>query len=632
MAKNKKRRSGGGSGGKKKTQQQRKGQPRPAASPPAPAPAASSPALWGVGLALLLLSVAASLMLVLQSLGNLSLPGCGPASACGRATSSVWGSVPGLGWPLSHVGLAYFLGIAAAWIVSGGRLPAALRWIVRLSAVGSIGLIIVMIVGGYLCPYCLAVHLANLAFVGLLELKFTGQPMRPALRPIGALVGVFVIATGILAAVQTREAQAVEERDEDALSQSTDAIIEGGGEDAGFTGRYHYGPEAAPVRVVIISDYQCPDCKNVESELRQILATRDDVSFSAKHFPFCTECNWKAREHNMNPHPNACWAARAAEAAGILGGDEGFWKMHHWLFDRSGSFTQAELQQALPTLGFDYTTFVETMGSPETLARVEADINQAVELGLRQTPMVFINGVELTGWRARNALTRAVDRVAATNPPPLTADADRPPSALQKGVNDWLAQPKRTLPSDGSGWAWGPEDPAVDIVVWGDHLEPFSIELDRRLRAVAESAPDVRYAFRPYPFDKACNENMQPRSPQHDGACDAAKAVEAAGRLAGLEASWAMHTWIVENPRSFSLDAAQRKARELGIDPSRFATLVASPEVAATLTEDIAAPRPLGLRGVPFLFVNGRQVPFWRLKGEPLVERIVEVARGGEAG
>ncbi|MBT8484703.1 MAG: hypothetical protein KJO43_03925, partial [Phycisphaerae bacterium] len=128
MAKNKKRRSGGGSGGKKKTQQQRKGQPRPAASPPAPAPAASSPALWGVGLALLLLSVAASLMLVLQSLGNLSLPGCGPASACGRATSSVWGSVPGLGWPLSHVGLAYFLGIAAAWIVSGGRLPAALRW------------------------------------------------------------------------------------------------------------------------------------------------------------------------------------------------------------------------------------------------------------------------------------------------------------------------------------------------------------------------------------------------------------------------------------------------------------------------------------------------------------------------
>ena len=65
---------------------------------------------------------------------------------------------------------------------------------------------------------------------------------------------------------------------------------------------------------------------------------------------------------------------------------------------------------------------------------------------------------------------------------------DQPPKALQKYVNDWQAQRLRTLPSDGSEWPMGPADAdaAVKVVIWGDYLEPYTAELDERIRTIVD--------------------------------------------------------------------------------------------------------------------------------------------------
>src|SRR6185295_4441596 len=78
-----------------------------------------------------------------------------------------------------------------------------------------------------------------------------------------------------------------------------------------FTGRYRMGPEVAPIRVVMFTGYQCPDCRKMEPQVEELLKTRKDVSISIKHFPFCPDCN----RHTPMMQPNGCWAARAAEAA-----------------------------------------------------------------------------------------------------------------------------------------------------------------------------------------------------------------------------------------------------------------------------------------------------------------------------
>ena len=39
----------------------------------------------------------------------------------------------------------------------------------------------------------------------------------------------------------------------------------------GFTGRYRLGPESSPIRIVMLTDYQCVDCQRVEGEIEEIV-------------------------------------------------------------------------------------------------------------------------------------------------------------------------------------------------------------------------------------------------------------------------------------------------------------------------------------------------------------------------
>src|SRR5262245_15311747 len=74
-----------------------------------------SPIIFVLGLLALLVSIAASLMLCLEHVWGLSLPGCGPGSPCATLARSVWGKVPlgsSFGWPVSFLGLAYFCAMA----------------------------------------------------------------------------------------------------------------------------------------------------------------------------------------------------------------------------------------------------------------------------------------------------------------------------------------------------------------------------------------------------------------------------------------------------------------------------------------------------------------------------------------
>ena len=89
-----------------------------------------------------------------------------------------------------------------------------------------------------------------------------------------------------------------------------------------FTGRYRQGPEKAVYRIVLYTDYQCPDCFKVEDDIVQLMKTRSDISLSTKHFPFDKDCN---PNMSMTLHGGACLAASMAEAAGLLNGNDGFW-------------------------------------------------------------------------------------------------------------------------------------------------------------------------------------------------------------------------------------------------------------------------------------------------------------------
>ncbi|MEW6252437.1 MAG: thioredoxin domain-containing protein, partial [Planctomycetota bacterium] len=403
----------------------------------------------------------------------------------------------------------------------------------------------------------------------------------------------------------------------------------------GFTGRYRVGPEDAPIRIVMFTDHQCPDCKTIEGQVSELIRTRADVSVSIRYFPFNSDCNRHAP--NNTRHPNACWAARAAEAAGMLWGAEGFWKMHSWLFAHDGRFeTEAELLAGIRSLGYDPANFVATMTGPETLARVQADCEEAIDLGLFFTPMIFINGVEFRGWNVPNALARTVAEVAATNPPRRLPVHDVPARAREKFLADWRdwngGQPI-TLPAEPHAWTLGPADARVRIVLWGDYQEPQTARHDQLIRRFMTGRNDVQYTYRHYPFNNECNRRVQ--SKRFPLACLAARAAEAAGQLGGNDGFWKMHAWLMDNQASVGAESLRAAAPQLGLDSAQLFGALTGAAGARHIYDDIEAgaqlPQlrhgaPPGVFGIPTVFVNGKYVPRLLLQGEPVLEEILMVA------
>ncbi len=715
-----------------KKPKKRKRSTTPAASTAA---VASSPqraplAALTLGATAALLAAFMSLLLVLEHVADLALPGCGEGSACQQVAEGFWGSIRigDFAWPVSFLGLAYFVSLVIAWFAARGALPTLLRWVVRLGVLGSLGFCVIMLVEWKLCQYCIGVHIANFAF--WLFVEFSAGRTRHAAKPIAAFAIAFMVVNAgigiwdsvqrgqVAAAAEKERSEAVQEiidksresRDDeprdpqpqdpapadDANVDPNDVAVEPPDEvidpnvsaeqtteypydDEPFVGRYRLGPDKAPIRIVMITGYQCPDCYRIEHELESLIAQRDDIAVSIKHFPFNTACNPFV---SFTSQPNGCWAARAAEAAGILWGTEGFWKMHRHLFDRRGGFTRLDmLKPGFYDADYDPQAFAQVMTSDETLQRVQADCREAKQLGLFFTPMIFINGVELRGWHAPRALARTIEEVAAANPPARSHAVDKPPLALQKYVVDWQEEPVRDLPADEPARTRGPANAAIEIVLWGDYQESGTVIADGIVRDFMAGRDDVAYTFRHAPFSSDCNPNIPFR--RHVLACWASRAAEAAGIVGGADAYWRMHDWLMAHHDSalraaatelgvtadelrgalyvMTAEACLEACRKLGFEPERAVTLMEqaaadelraavgkmgldadaffraleSAEAAAAITQDLDAGKRLprlrhgarpGLHGIPTVFVNGKWVPRWRIGADPVLDDILEVA------
>jgi len=406
---------------------------------------------FAIGTLLLGVATAAAGMLSVSHIGAWALPGCGGGSDCAKAAASAWGSIPGVEWPVSFVGAAYFGGLLVAWLMTGGNFPSLLRWVVRLGAGVSILYLGIMFGEKLLCAYCLTSHIANLAFLGLAEgfvpRSRVGSPGRAPLIA-GITFAAVSVVMGFAESQMKGKATAAFEgsvkkivdtaRQQQGPTGSPAATGNPGSsgpsvptgqpastgaampkppnpaQPAGFTGRYLSGPQRAPIRVVMITDYQCPDCKNLEGQMRTIMAQNPNVSLSVKHFPFCTACNNTPNLPNM--HPNACWAARAAETAGLLYGNDGFWKMHDLLFQNQSTpdgLKRPALEKYAEQLGLDLNKFKAALDTNAHKTQIDADSKVADDAGISGTPAFVINGYFVSGAQPFAKFKKIIDRALA---------------------------------------------------------------------------------------------------------------------------------------------------------------------------------------------------------------------------
>jgi cyclophilin family peptidyl-prolyl cis-trans isomerase/protein-disulfide isomerase len=148
---------------------------------------------------------------------------------------------------------------------------------------------------------------------------------------------------------------------------------------------WSWGPEDAPVTLIAYAGFQCPHCAELAAALSELRAAYpDDLRLVYRHLPLATL------------HDKAELAARAAQAAGAQGQ---FWPMHDRLFEEQEVWAAAQpdlfqqwLVEQARDLGLDAGRFAADLDSPETVAAVRQDYDEAVGMGLSGTPSLAING------------------------------------------------------------------------------------------------------------------------------------------------------------------------------------------------------------------------------------------------
>lgn len=144
------------------------------------------------------------------------------------------------------------------------------------------------------------------------------------------------------------------------------------------------GEDDAPLRIVEVSDFQCPFCAQFYRETYPALDSLYIETGKARYI-FVTFPN--------SSHRLAWPAIEAALCAGAVGQ---FWEMHDLLFERqdqwSGAGTPAEVFRGYAEeLGIDGDSFAACVENDRTAPLQVRDLTSIVRAGISSTPFFIIN-------------------------------------------------------------------------------------------------------------------------------------------------------------------------------------------------------------------------------------------------
>jgi protein-disulfide isomerase len=190
------------------------------------------------------------------------------------------------------------------------------------------------------------------------------------------------------------------------------AIPENSALPKGDTDSFHVlGANDAPVTLMEFGDFQCPPCADLAEPINQLERDyRSRLRVVFRHLPLAN-------------HQHAREAALASEAAGLQGR---FWEMHDLLYREQPVWSNAPDVRVLFSayagmLGLDIDRFKKDMESDKAKARVGFDEGQAMTLGVKSTPTIFINSQEVPPAYRNPAGLRTIVDAALRAPAPASS-------------------------------------------------------------------------------------------------------------------------------------------------------------------------------------------------------------------
>lgn len=163
------------------------------------------------------------------------------------------------------------------------------------------------------------------------------------------------------------------------------------------------GPANAPITIEIYGDFQCPACGIATKNLDEVAKDYGDKIRMIFH------------EFPLAMHAHAVEAAMAAEAAGVQGQ---FWPMHDMLYRTQSSWSRSGEPSRMfvafaQSLGMNPDQFESDQHSDVLKGRIMTQGDAGVKRGVKNTPTIFINGVQIRGEFSKEVFKSAIDAALA---------------------------------------------------------------------------------------------------------------------------------------------------------------------------------------------------------------------------
>lgn len=157
-----------------------------------------------------------------------------------------------------------------------------------------------------------------------------------------------------------------------------------------------YGPEDALITIIEYSDFECAFCQRHFQETYDQIndAYEGQFRYIFKHFPL------------TSIHPNALPAAVASLCADE---QEAFWPFHDYLFSNELGLNKEAYLEYAERLSLDMDEFTTCVEENRYEAQILADMQTAVDLGVRSTPTFFINGFAVEGAYPFDVFAEIID-------------------------------------------------------------------------------------------------------------------------------------------------------------------------------------------------------------------------------
>lgn len=157
------------------------------------------------------------------------------------------------------------------------------------------------------------------------------------------------------------------------------------------------GSSAAPVTIVLFSDFECPYCREWHQqtlpELQRDYLDQGKARLVFKDFPI------------SQLHAQAQLGAEAAQCAHQ---QDKFWEYAQLLTEASAGLAEADVREYAQQLNLDTAVFDQCLTNHEQTAKVTRNVQTGIQAGVTGTPAFVINGELIEGAQSIEVLGQAI--------------------------------------------------------------------------------------------------------------------------------------------------------------------------------------------------------------------------------